>query len=746
MNEQDFYDFTRCVRPDGSAYGTGGTCRKGREEALSNRVGKGFLAKATTQKLEEYLQRAPYKYQRQAIEAELARRAGKPATKAPTKKPSEKDDGRGTGWTLPAKLNLEGRGEKATPSAIRREGQKLADERAAAKRELDEKNAKMKAEADENLKAILGNIRTAKPKSPEPAPAPEPNKNLSRQINAGFLAKAPKEKLEEYLQRAPYKYQRDKIQKALDERAKMDAGKADSIHPGLKAAAVINLEARKEKVTPSAIRKEAAAIEARLKARDQDDAKQQSNSVKAKNLPPADSKPFRALKDKDLDDLEKNYVKDGGAEAMAKLDALRRERARRAGPANKQAQQKAQAAGAPNAWGKYGDAQLRNQLQAAKNLGKDTMVKEIEAEMLRRAKANPANPGKWAKWGDEELRDQRSVLIRQGKVGDVDDVEAEMARRGLSKRPLDPAGLPQKVSKWTHENMVRLDERVERDTQMQMGKEDFVWGNSLKKEAKLLGEGAYGTAIADKNDVVVKRGTVGENEAKLIDRIGKVDLGPKLIAAQYDGPGYERGTHDGRIAMTRVPGSPIGRKKGDDPVGKTGKVVSDVYWEARAKLHRMGIAHNDMHIENVFIDRNGNGRFVDMGLAQAGPKAALAEAMGVFTRVPQGAIRRGGSDAGDWQVRRWDGSAGKEMVNAEMSTSPAVRAEFARRFPTASRVLQNKEKAISKLKSFGLTDQDVADVISHGIRKKEKSFNERGMGKLTDAQARQVIEVLYDGI
>lgn len=28
------YDFTRCVRPDGSAYGTGGKCKKGKEEIL----------------------------------------------------------------------------------------------------------------------------------------------------------------------------------------------------------------------------------------------------------------------------------------------------------------------------------------------------------------------------------------------------------------------------------------------------------------------------------------------------------------------------------------------------------------------------------------------------------------------------------------------------------------------------------------------------------------------------------------
>ena len=31
FSEGDTYDFTRCVRPDGSSYGTGGKCRKGTE-------------------------------------------------------------------------------------------------------------------------------------------------------------------------------------------------------------------------------------------------------------------------------------------------------------------------------------------------------------------------------------------------------------------------------------------------------------------------------------------------------------------------------------------------------------------------------------------------------------------------------------------------------------------------------------------------------------------------------------------
>ena len=33
FSESDTYDFTRCVRPDGSSYGTGGSCRKGTEQA-----------------------------------------------------------------------------------------------------------------------------------------------------------------------------------------------------------------------------------------------------------------------------------------------------------------------------------------------------------------------------------------------------------------------------------------------------------------------------------------------------------------------------------------------------------------------------------------------------------------------------------------------------------------------------------------------------------------------------------------
>jgi hypothetical protein len=260
--------------------------------------------------------------------------------------------------------------------------------------------------------------------------------------------------------------------------------------------------------------------------------------------------------------------------------------------------------------------------------------------------------------------------------------------------------------------------------------------------------------MKERDGNAVKRGNIGYEEAQIIDKVGKVDLGPRMLAADLDGIGLQPGTAKGRVAMTVVPGSPIGNKAGNKPIGRTGKVVADAYWEARAKLHKMGVAHNDMHIENVFIDRKGTGRFVDMGLAQDNPKAALAEAMGVFQVLPTGTSKGGKTPVpgrkgdGDWQALRWDGSAGKEFRQAESRdlVVASAKTDFAQRFPVAGKVLQNKEKAILKLKSYGLDDQDVADIMTHGIRSTPESFERGAMGKLSYSQAQNVINTLYDGI
>jgi hypothetical protein len=360
-------------------------------------------------------------------------------------------------------------------------------------------------------------------------------------------------------------------------------------------------------------------------------------------------------------------------------------------------------------------------------------------------KTNPR--AQFANWRDEELRYEMQAAKADGNTKlarkYADEITARRAEQELTNA--------KQKDILARRGAMATDAQIEKDITQQTGDTNYDWAASRGKGSKALGSGAFGSVIKTADGDAVKRGNIGYNEADIIDRVGKADLGPKLIAADLDGMGIQPGTARGRVAMTVVPGSPIGNKAGDKPIGKTGKVVADAYWEARAKLHKMGIAHNDMHIENVFVDRKGTGRFVDMGLAQDSPKAALAEAMGVFQIVPTGTVRNKGRNGGrtgegDWQAVRWEGSAGKEFRDAERSAAPAARQGFAKQYNVAGRVLQNKEKAILKLKSYGLNDQDVSDIMTHGIRSTPESFERGAMGKLTNQQAQNVINTLYEGI
>jgi len=563
----DFYDFTRCVRPNGSAYGTGGKCRKGREEALSQRVGKGFLAKASTEKLEEYAKRAPYKYQRGAIEAEINRRRG--GQRAPSVPP----------------------------------------------------------ELKQQLAALGG------------AKAPSGNKDLSQRVDKKLLQNAPREKLEEYLKKAPYQYQRDKIKAALAERDRRD-----------------------QQAAPKA-----------------------------------------------------------GNPALAKMN----------------------------------ERDLKGRMEAAWKLGKDDKYKEFHDEYAKRV-ANDPKKKKQLELEDQlrEINQKVGDARRKGDHSAQTKLGGEWLRISEELKKFEAQGRPNGMSEYDHQNLVAQDARIVAGLTAEFGKRGYNWDDSLNDDnAKLLGGGMYGTATKGANGDVVKRGILGENEGRLIEKLGEQDLGPRLISGELDGPGYQPGTRVGRLAMSLVPGSPIDQRAGDEKVGNTGKTVSDAYWEARAKLHRMGVSHNDMHIKNVFVDDKGVGRFVDLGMGNDYPKSALAEAMGAFVVRPQGLTGKappllptGAQGDGDWQVRRYDGTGGKQMEKAERSNDPKVKEEFARRFPVAARVLKNKEKAILKMKSYGLTEQDVSDIMEHGIRSSPESYERGAMAKLTNQQAMDIIEVLYDGI
>jgi hypothetical protein len=278
------------------------------------------------------------------------------------------------------------------------------------------------------------------------------------------------------------------------------------------------------------------------------------------------------------------------------------------------------------------------------------------------------------------------------------------------------------------------------------------WSDSYKSGSSKIGEGSYGTVVKNPDGTYVKRGAVSESEGKLIDRLGKADLGPRLIAADINGK------HDyssekfvdiknGRIAMTKVEGSPMGQAKADTVIG--GKKAADIYWKAMADLHRLGIAHNDAHIDNIMVDGNGKGRWVDLGLAQLSPKAALAEAMGVFKDRPGGdaiTIPSGGGGEGNWQTRRWLAANVENLNNAKRVGGSAWK-EYQQRFPIAAKVWDNQEKVIAKMEKMGMDVNEINSVINHGIRSTMGSYDKSdGFGRMTDAQAQDLLKTLYDGI
>ncbi len=287
----------------------------------------------------------------------------------------------------------------------------------------------------------------------------------------------------------------------------------------------------------------------------------------------------------------------------------------------------------------------------------------------------------------------------------------------------------------------------------ELGSKNYKWEESYGSGSTLLGKGAYGTVLREPNKGnAIKRGEIGLQEADLIKRLGEADLGPRLLAAQIDGEGYHPGTKLGRLAMGVVPGKPIGGKDADKEIN--GVKVADAYWIARANLHRMGIAHNDMHIDNVLIDNRGTARFVDMGLAQDSPKAALSEAMGAFMK-PQGAMVSRDRDAGgqgDWQVRRWDGTGGTILNKLENETyrgnatgKKKFQEELEKKAPILARVRDNRPAVLYEMRRDGFTNDDIATIMDHGIRSPGSSYERGPWGRMSTEQAQKYINILYEG-
>jgi len=118
------------------------------------------------------------------------------------------------------------------------------------------------------------------------------------------------------------------------------------------------------------------------------------------------------------------------------------------------------------------------------------------------------------------------------------------------------------------------------------------------------------------------------NELKVARRIRH-----KNVTGMYD-IGEDKGTH--YITMEYVSGEDLRsliRRVGQLPVAKSVSIAGQIC-EGLTEAHGLGIVHRDLKPSNVMIDREGNARIMDFGIARSMGAAGVTEA-GIMIGTPE---------------------------------------------------------------------------------------------------------------
>ena len=177
-----------------------------------------------------------------------------------------------------------------------------------------------------------------------------------------------------------------------------------------------------------------------------------------------------------------------------------------------------------------------------------------------------------------------------------------------------------------------------------------------------LGSGAFGSVYeSGDGQHVIKQGEIGPGELQALHMLRDNPNFPTLVNANFETPFFDESSmehnefnspHDaansqgkyfdrdeeeefermfptakGTYAMTKMAGRPLSDVAYDlDDVSM--EQVRRNLWLRRAAMHRLGIAHNDMHGGNIYVDDDNNVNMLDLGLAKANPIEALMEGLG----------------------------------------------------------------------------------------------------------------------
>ena len=213
---------------------------------------------------------------------------------------------------------------------------------------------------------------------------------------------------------------------------------------------------------------------------------------------------------------------------------------------------------------------------------------------------------------------------------------------------------------------------IEKVKRMNEVAKDFItdpnFDMSEANRGEEIGEGAFGTVYLSKDgNTIIKEGDVGRDELEALFLMKDNPAFPSLINAEFTSPfkhqssaynnpmdvdneradsqgnyfnpgdedDFERKfvTARGNYAMSKATGSAVADVLYNTDEA-THEQVADNFWDARADLHKAGIAHGDMHGGNVFVDEDDDDlpvTILDLGLAQVSKLAALMEGLGGLT-------------------------------------------------------------------------------------------------------------------
>jgi serine/threonine protein kinase len=137
-----------------------------------------------------------------------------------------------------------------------------------------------------------------------------------------------------------------------------------------------------------------------------------------------------------------------------------------------------------------------------------------------------------------------------------------------------------------------------------------------------IGSGRFGSidVIGDGN--IIKTGEINMKEARILGKLHGTGVAPKLINYSPAGPDQDKD----KMAMSLVSGSPLEKivETLDDDAKEE---LAFEFYKKISRIHLKGIAHNDLHNENIIVSDDMEVSFIDFGLAEESYGRALMEAI-----------------------------------------------------------------------------------------------------------------------